>query len=370
MRIAIIADPIDNQKAGIHYFTREFLTGLGKLESSNEYIAIRLSPAPEIEGIENIVVRNYPQIPGYKAYRMFIGLPRKLSKMKLDAVVEPAHFGPFNLPSRIKRVTVIHDLTPINNPYYHRFHSQLLQRIFLKGILKRASLTIANSRSTLEDINGFLPGTTGKSAFIYLGKDPIFRRTIDIDLLKWKYGLEQPYILYMGTIEPRKNLITLLRAFEVLKKQYTSRLRLVLGGQVGWKSKAFFDALDSHPYNEEIALLGYVSRKDMPAIYSQAKVFVFPSLYEGFGMPVLEAMSCATPCIVSNNSSLPEVGGLAADTFDALDFNTLARLIHRYETEKDYRDMRSVQALEQSRQFSWDNYAKEFDHLMTNLGKG
>jgi glycosyltransferase involved in cell wall biosynthesis len=370
MRIAILADPIDNQKAGIHYFSKEFLTSLGRLETSNHYIAIRLSPTPEIEGLENIVVRNYSQIPGYKAYRMFIGLPWKLSKMKLDAVVEPAHFGPFNLPARIKRVTVIHDLTPINYPHYHRFHSQVLQRIFLKGILKRASLIIANSRSTLKDIHKFYPGSEGKSAFIYLGKDPIFRRTIDKDLLEWKYGLQQPYILYMGTIEPRKNLITLLRAFGVLKEQFKSKLRLVLGGQVGWKSKAFFEAMDAHPYNEEIALLGYVSREDMPAIYSQARVFIFPSLYEGFGMPVLEAMSCGTPCIVSNNSSLPEVGGLAADTFEANDFNTLARLIHQYEGEDDYHEMRSLQALEQSRQFSWDNYAKEFDHLMTNLTKG
>lgn len=369
MRIAILADPIDNQQAGIHYYTREFLTHLGKITTKNEYMAIRMSTAPQISGIENIVVRNYPKIPGYKAYRMFLSLPRKLSRMNVDAVVEPAHFGPFNLPSRIKRVTVIHDLTPIKYPHFHRFHSQLLQRVFLKGILKRANLIIANSRSTLNDVIQYLPSANDKTEYIYLGKDPIFKRTLNDELIEEKYDLHQPYCLYIGTIEPRKNLLTLLKAFEVLKQEHNSTLELVIGGQSGWKSKNFFMELDKHPFRKDIRLLGYIQREDMPSIYSHARVFIFPSLYEGFGMPVLEAMSCGTPCIVADNSSLPEVGGLASDTFDTKDFNSLAALIHRYENDHTYRDDRSSLAITQAKQFSWDNYAREFDLLMTNLLK-
>jgi len=369
MRIAILADPIDNQQAGIHYYTREFLTHLGQLNTNNEYLAIRMSPTPEIKSIENIVVRNYPKIPGYKAYRMFMGLPLRLSRMKVDAVVEPAHFGPFNLPSRIKRVTVIHDLTPIKYPQFHRFHSQLLQRIFLKGILKRASLIIANSRSTYQDIIEYLPSAEQKAEYIYLGKDPIFINTLNEDLLNDLYGIDYPYCLYIGTIEPRKNLLTLLKAFEVLKKDHGSDLHLVIGGQVGWKSEDFFKEMENHPFLDDINLLGYIPREIMPLIYSHAQVFVFPSLYEGFGMPVLEAMSCGTTCIVADNSSLPEVGGLATETFKTNDHMALARLISRHEKENNYRDERSKQAVEQAGQFSWDNYAREFDLLMTKLLK-
>jgi len=366
MRIAILADPIDNQQAGIHYYTREFLTHLGKVSPKNEYLAIRMSPTPTIHGIDNIVVNNYPGIPGYKAYRMFMGLPIKLRRMKVDAVVEPAHFGPFNLPSSIKRVTVIHDLTPINYPHFHRFHSQLLQRIFLKSILKRADLVVANSRSTLNDINEYLPSAKEKAEYIYLGKDPIFKKTLNEDLLHELYGIDYPYCLYIGTIEPRKNLLTLLKAFEVLKKEHKSKLHLVIGGQVGWKSEDFFKELDNHPYRDDINLMGYIPRDIMPLIYSQASVFIFPSLYEGFGMPVLEAMSCGTPCILADNSSLPEVGGLAADTFETKDFRALAALIQRYEKNTAFRKERSIQAAEQASQFSWENYAREFDNLITN----
>ncbi|MEA3479355.1 MAG: glycosyltransferase family 1 protein [Bacteroidota bacterium] len=369
MRIAILADPIDNQQAGIHYYTREFLTHLGQINTKNEYLAIRMSPAPQISGIENLVVRNYPKIPGYKAYRMFLGLPRKLSRMKVDVVVEPAHFGPFNLPSRIKRVTVIHDLTPIKYPHFHRFHSQFLQRIFLKGILKRASLIIANSRSTYKDIIEYLPSTEQKAEYIYLGKDPIFINTLNEDLLNDLYGIDYPYCLYIGTIEPRKNLLTLLKAFEILKKEHKSNLHLVIGGQVGWRSEDFFKELDNHPFRDDINLMGYIPREIMPLIYSHARVFVFPSLYEGFGMPVLEAMSCGTPCIVADNSSLPEVGGLAADTFEPKDFRALAGLIQGFESNDAFRKERSDLAMEQASQFSWDNYVKEFDLLMTNLPK-
>ncbi len=152
MRVAILADPIDNQKAGIHYYTKELISHLGSVDGDIEYISISQHLHPEIRNIKQVVVNNHKRIPGYKAYRMFVKIPWMLRKLKADIVVEPAHFGPFNLPKTIKRVTVIHDLTPILFPQDHIFHSQLLQRIFLKSILNRAALIITNSRYTKDDV--------------------------------------------------------------------------------------------------------------------------------------------------------------------------------------------------------------------------
>ncbi|MBE9492502.1 MAG: glycosyltransferase family 4 protein [Bacteroidetes bacterium] len=364
MRIAILADPIDNQQAGIHHYTIEFLSKLAHIKTENEYSIIRLSEKNPIHGIDQVVIKNYPWIPGYKALRMFFLLPLLLTKMKFDVVVEPAHFGPFNLPKRIRRVTVIHDMTPVYFPHYHRIHSQLLQRIFLKDILKRADLIIANSQNTKKDIVKYVPSASFKVYPIYLGKDDSFSKKEDPAVLK-KYNLDQPFFLYVGTIEPRKNLLTLLEAFRQFKSVGEYPHYLVIVGQKGWKTKTFFSKLSKHPNKDHIRILGYVAREDLPVLYSSAQSFILPSYYEGFGMPLLEAMSCGAPCIISHNSSLPEIGGNAALKFDPENPAELAMLMKDISDDEALRKERSSESLLQSKKFSWENYAIQFDELIS-----
>ncbi|MGB3547350.1 MAG: hypothetical protein WBA17_10265, partial [Saprospiraceae bacterium] len=147
MKIAIIADPLDNQRAGIHVYTRELVYALLKYDRKNEYILIRERVDPELD-VRQIALPNVRLPIGYASLRLFFIVPHTLRRLGVDAVLEPAHFGPFNLPRRVRRITVIHDLTPLLLSSFHRYHSQLLQKIFLKRILRRASLILSNSRNT------------------------------------------------------------------------------------------------------------------------------------------------------------------------------------------------------------------------------
>jgi glycosyltransferase involved in cell wall biosynthesis len=143
-------------------------------------------------------------------------IPLLINLKRVDAVIEPAHFGPFNLLPRIRRVTIIHDLTPILFPELHRWHSQFLQNRFLRGILRRTHLIVANSDNTAKDIARIYPEVAGKVHRIYPGRNETFAFREDAAVLD-KYGVRRPYFLFVGTIEPRKNLLVLLEAFRIFK---------------------------------------------------------------------------------------------------------------------------------------------------------
>ena len=275
-------------------------------------------------------------------------------------MIEPAHFGPFNLPKRTKRVTIIHDLTPILFPQHHRWHSQLLQKIFLKGILKRTHFVITNSQNTSKDLETFYPFTKGKNRWIYLGKESLYQPTFDEEVLK-ELEIHRPYFLFVGTIEPRKNLVRLLSAYEAFKIKTGAEVDLVIAGGMGWKSEEFRSALEDNPYKANIHLPGYVKKEHLPVLYSHCMAFIYPSLYEGFGFPVLEAMACGAPVLCSDISSLPEVGGEVAHYFDPEDEAAMCRLMEQvYVYSEAERDSIHQQSLTRAARFSWKTYADEF----------
>ncbi len=367
MRVAILADPIDNQKAGIHHYTRELVYNLGMLKTDVEYLVITEQQHQFSGSIKNICVKSW-KMPGYKAFRIFVLIPWILRKLRVDIVVEPAHFGPFNLPRKVKRVTVIHDLTAILFPQYHLYHSSLLQKIFLKSILSKANHIITNSKYTSQDILKVYPNTKGKISHIYLGKDEIFKPQINVQEVHEKYGISKKYFLFVGTIEPRKNLVTLLNAFAILKDDINGNgISLVIIGQKGWKYAEVFESIENHKYKDDIILPGYINREDLPAIYTGATACVQPSFYEGFGMTVVEALSCGTPCIVSDVSSLPEIGGEAVLLFDPENPDQLFSQMKLILNEPKLLDDLKQKGLQRSSIFDWNKHVIEFDKLMKIL---
>jgi len=357
LRIAILADPLDRQYAGIHVYTRELIRALGRINQRHELFIIRPEKQGDIEGVTEIVVPILP-FPGHQSFRLFVQIPWLLRKKKMDVVIEPGHFGPFNLPSKIKRITVIHDLTPLLFPHLHTFLGQFLQKIFLPGILKRADHILVNSAYTRSDLISFFPFCGDKSTATLLGKDPIFQPEIRPEVLE-KYGIQQPYILFTGTIEPRKNLSTLLKAYEFFKAESKLPHQLVWVGKWGWKSEDTQEQMENSPYKDEIIHTGYVAKEDLPALYSQAEVFVYPSLYEGFGLPLVEAMACGTPAITSNTSSLPEAGGPAAMYFDPKDPVELASCIASIVQDPAMQESKAKASLLQAAKFDWNKTARQ-----------
>lgn len=370
MRIAIIADPIDNQKGGIHVFTRELVRALLETDRENEYILIREKHDPALSGARQIVIPNIRIGMGLAALRLFFIVPLVLWWHQVDAVLEPAHFGPFNLPRRIKRITAIHDLTPILFSHYHRWHSQLLQKLFLKGILRRASLILSNSRHTTRDLEQHYPFTQSRIATIHLGLEPGFEPQQRDGFLP-ALSVQQPYWLSVGTIEPRKNLVRLLEAYRLFREQAKKKVQLVIVGQRGWKAEPFFEALEAHPFRQDIILTGFVPDRALAELYSHAIGLVYPSEYEGFGLPVLEAFACGCPVVCSNVSSLPEVGGALAYYIDPYDTPSIARQMQALNAlEPSDRQRLKAAVVEWAAGFSWQRYAQECIRAFRLLGKG
>ncbi len=321
MKVAIIADALDNQNAGVHVYLKLFIEALVKNAPTWEITLIRLRPANDFPQCKHIIIPNPFKNPfGYASWRLFFLVPAELKRLKPDVVIEPAHFGPFNLPKSIRRVTIIHDLTPLLFPQFHRFHSQLLQRIFLPGILKKASLIITNSQNTEKDVNRYFPFTRGKTmySYPYLQKQFLSRKQ-EVNSAVCK----EPYFLYTGTWEPRKDISCILKAFTVYKDA-GGKAELVLAGGMGWKVEFLIKEIESHPYKNSIHIPGFVEDAYLPILMRNAIGFIYVSKYEGFGLPVLEAMSCHCPVITTNVSSLPEVAGSAGLYIEVGDFAQLA----------------------------------------------
>jgi glycosyltransferase involved in cell wall biosynthesis len=174
-----------------------------------------------------------------------------------------------------------------------------------------------------------------------------------------KHKIRRPYILYVGTIEPRKNLLTLIRSYDELLKSSPHRPQLVLCGGRGWLDEGVFKLVEELGLQNHVRFTGYVDDIDLPALYSAAAVFVYPSLYEGFGLPPLEAMACGTPVITSNSSSLPEVVGKAGLMHDPYNYRALTECIIRLFDDVSTYDHFKQAGLEQASHFSWERVARE-----------
>lgn len=359
MRIAIIADSVDIQNAGIHVYTRNMVEALQEY-TPHEIICIRQGARPDIVFKNDVVVKPFFKFMPKDPLRIFISIPRKLKNIAPDIVIEPAHFGPFNLPAHIKRITVIHDLTPIKFPQWHPFFSQVLQRLFMPRILNNARLIITNSQNTLSDLQSLYSFTQQKSVAVYPGNDCFFENC-DVDFDK------QPYFLFTGTIEPRKNLVCLLKAYKEFRLRTGKTHKLVIVGKKGWKSKDFFERLKSHPNRDDIELKGYVSKTELRDLYRKTTAFIYPSLYEGFGLPVLEAMGCGAPCLCSGTSSISEAGGDAALYFSPFNSHELAGLMADIANNKTRTNSLIKKGQAHAAQFTWKKFAEEFDRVLKSI---
>lgn len=358
-KIAILADPLDNQRAGVHVFTKELIHAIIALGQGDRLLLIREKVDPQLP-VEQIAIPNTRLPIGFASLRLFFLVPFILRRRKdVTIVFEPAHFGPFNLPKRMQRITMIHDLTPLIFPQYHRWHSQILQKIFLPSILKKTNWVLTNSKHTQQDVIRFFSFCANKTSHIYLGKHSSFRPTPNAERIQL-LGIDSPYFLFVGTLEPRKNLLLLLQSFETFCIENTEKkVQLVLVGSMGWKSDELQNALGAHPNKDQIKILGFVDFADLPVLYTHAKALIYPSQYEGFGLPIIEAMACGARVITAQNSSLQEIGEGAAIFFPTHDANELYKRmdeVHRSTTEHDI-------LIEHAGKFSWERCAKEFLEL-------
>ncbi len=263
--------------------------------------------------------------------------------------------------SSVRTVFTLHDLIFLFHPETHKPLNRWFLTLMMPRFLRAADAVIAVSECTRRDAVRAYGIPEEKITVIYEGVSPRFRPASPeaIQAVRAKYRLPERFILYVGTIEPRKNLTALLEAYAALQSRNTQHAaRLVIVGKKGWLYEGFFRRLRELGLEERVYFTGYVPDEDLPALYSAADLFVFPSLYEGFGLPVLEAMACGVPVVCSNTSSLPEVAGDAALLADPTDIRALAAAMERALTDEALRASLRARGLERARQFTWEEAAK------------
>jgi len=255
---------------------------------------------------------------------------------------------------RAPLVVTVFDLTFLMFPQHHLLSTRVLLGTGLRRAVRSADAFLAISESTKRDLVRLTGVPPERIHVTPLAADPLFRPSEDNGALA-RHGIDRPYVLYVGTLEPRKNISVLLRAFAALEDK---EALLVLAGAKGWMYEEIFEVLGQLGLRERTRALGYVSDEDLPVLYSQAAVFVYPSLFEGFGLPVLEAMQCGTPVITTDVSSLPEVAGEAAILVSPDDAAGLARALGRVLSEPARREEMRGRSLERAARFSWRKTAE------------
>lgn len=352
MKIAILAESLDTQYAGIYTYTKNLTHSLAIVQPNIDFIWVQHEKSLESpENVSEIIIpipRNFLT----KLYQKLFLIPRLLRTQKVEAVIEPCHYGPFNLAPSTKRITVVHDLSVLKYRSKHRLISWLAHSFLLKRALKTTDLIITNSNFTKNEILKYFPNLTAEIAVTHLASNvPAAKKKITTN--------ENSYILFVGTIEPRKNLITLLEAYKGLRDEINEPIQLVFAGKIGWKTKSFIDAYNQHLYKSDITITGYVNENKLNFLYKNAFMFIYPSLYEGFGLPLLEAMHHGLPCIASNAASLPEVGGDACLYFSPTEAGELHKKMSMIWGNEVLRQQLKIKAKQRASTFSWTRTANQ-----------
>lgn len=269
---------------------------------------------------------------------------------------------------RIPAIFTLHDLIFRFDPGSHKALNRIYLNLMAPRFLHAAQAIIAVSECSKRDAVRLYNVPAEKIHVIYEGVDPRFRPVADaqaLESVRQRYGLPQRFILHVGTIEPRKNLPALFEAFSNLQPPASS-LKLAIAGKKGWLTEETFER--AKILGDDVIFTGYVADEDLPALYTLADLLVMPSVYEGFGLPVLEAMACGTPVACSNGSSLPEIAGDAALLFDPHNVHLMAEAISRALLDSSLRAEMRARGLAQAARFTWAEAARQTQQIYRQIG--
>ena len=360
LKIGIIYGGISEQKAGMDHYLHQVLPAMKRLAPHHRYVLIdhRRQQTPFKEQFEQVIL-DLPRPPARVTRWNLFTVPMMLSQF--DIVFSPGLYGPARIPKGVASVMVVHDLTRYLFPQFFAFNTmqKILDRLIYPSMLRRYDHILTVSQSTRQDLMARFKVPGEKITVTYHGAEEGFRPLDPGDaerVLGQSYGLENPFILFLGTLEPRKNVLTLLKAFGEIMDQIPHDLVLV--GQKGWKWEPIFQEMERPKLKQRVHWIGYIPDQERVYFYNAAGLLAYPSWYEGFGMPLLEAMQCGCPVITSRVSSMPEVvgeAGLLIDPHREEDLQgAMLRLVH----EPELRESLRTAGFKQAQKFSWETSAK------------
>ncbi len=357
MHIGIDASRIAlDERSGTENYTLKLIEAIGKIDKTNRY-TLYFNKLPRFFEVsyKNISTRYIPMPYLWTQVRLSL----ECLVRPPDILFVPAHTIPALRRPSLKTIVTVHDLGAKFLEAYHKFPQKIYLNWSTEYVSRLATHIIAISESTKKDLTTTFKTSPKRISVVHEGVDHSFfypRQEKEVEAVKLRYGLKKKYFLYVGTIQPRKNLVNLIGAFA---KFSDPRFDLVLVGKAGWLHDEIYAAPKKFGVSGSVKFLGFVSEGDLPALYTGATAFVLPSLYEGFGLPVLEAMAAGAPVLTSNVSSLPEVSGGNALLAKPNDVNDIANNLAKLAKDADLRRKLSAGGLEWAKNFSWEKTAQE-----------
>ena len=361
MHIAIDAHSVGMRLAGNETYAANLVEALAEIDRENRYtVYVTRAEAEERFGArwENVSVRR--TLPHTPLVRIPLTLSAELRRRPVD-LLHVQYTAPPLAPCPV--VATVHDLSFEHIPETFKLRSRVQLRVTVRATVRRAAHVIAPSEFTRRDLIETYKLDPARVTAIPLAVSPRLRRVEDAEgvaRVRGRYGIAAEYVLAVGSIQPRKNLARLLRAYSALRRaRGRSNLpQLVLVGKKAWLYGETLRAVEAEGLAGSVVLTGYVPEADLPALYSGALCFAYPSFYEGFGLPPLEAMSCGAPVLTGSLTSLPEVVGDAALTVDPFDVEALADALGRLIDDDALRASLRERGLQRARDFDWRDTAR------------
>jgi glycosyltransferase involved in cell wall biosynthesis len=368
VNILIDALAIRRQKAGVGIYAKSLIDHLLRIDPGNHYFILAQNDDPDLNYRDRrnatpllVSAKLFRKIPIRLLWEQFV-LPFVLLWHRIDAV-HSLHYSFPLVRFGTKQIVTLHDMTSFLFPEVHVRVKVWYFKFFIRAALKDADGVIFVSHSGCNDCLSLLGSPHRFSAVIHHGKEDRFNAGVGsnaIDAVRDKYGLPARFVLYIGTIEPRKNLTKLMKAFAPQSSKHPD-LAVVIAGMKGWNNEfaRLQQLIHELDLDDRVIFPGFVDESDKPALLAAAEIFVYPSLYEGFGLPVLEAMACGVPTITSNTSSLVEVAGDAALMVNPTDHEEMGSALEALLSSAELRATMREAGIRQASQFSWARAAQE-----------
>ncbi len=360
-------------KSGIPGFTYNLLLNLLREDTQNNYFgffnAYKNTNLPELQNIE-IKSLGLPNKILNSSLK-FLNYP-KLDKLLDSEIFYMPHFNFNSLSDKSYKIITVHDLSFIRYPEFFSFKNNAWHKMIeAKKTLQKFNKIIAVSKNTKEDIMELFKIPEEKIEVIYSGIDDKYsvleKNSPNLQEVKTKYKLPEKFILSLGTIEPRKNIDSLIKAFDIFCEESDSSYSLVIAGGFGWKYKNVLNEYQKAKHKDKIIFTGFIDEEDKNAFYNLSNLFVFPSYYEGFGFPPLEAMKTGTPVIAAANSSLLEILGNSAYFIDPYDISDLSNAIKNVCQNEKIRDSLIKRGKEKASSYTWQKCSSEYRSVFNKI---
>jgi len=365
MKIIINATQYKKNSSGIGVLSKWLFSCFTKI-SNHECTVILLEDSPQFQSKPGTKQIRLPYKKGQNIRRILFLLFKMGHKFCKNSVFLTTDSKiPILLPNSCKIIPIITDLAIYKLRGAYQFSRVILWKLQYFFLKKRSNKFIAISECTKRDLIEVMQIEEEKIDIVYCAADPAVTRNYD-ESIRNKYGLPNNYILYVGNLNPRKNLHRLILAFDKLKKETDLPHKLVIVGDIGWKFN-FQKIMHSLESKNDILLKGFISDTEISSVYSMADVFAFPSLYEGFGIPILEAQQCGTPVLTSNCSAMPEVGGKGAHYVDPYDINEIYGGLKKILMDCEYADYLVQEGYKNAMKFSWEKSAEKLSKIVESV---